>query len=206
MIASASCLSLIVNCLFVRTEIMKPNYWKLGTILLSAFILVGAVLVLFGGKLVGLYTTVLGGETEISGEVFLVTKGGSNVKIGLAEIKLQNRKTDEIFKTTTNADGRFTLKAPYGEYILTANGSRSYRLVKGDEILDPSPMSQPKKLEYTSSYLPDISMRELVIAVADSSKSLVSEFCTWQIDLDLKQAKSQVQLSNNNIWGFGLKE
>lgn len=185
---------------------MKLNYWKLGTILLSAIILVGAILILFGGRLVGLYTAVLGGETEISGEVFLITKGGSSVKIGLAEIKLQDRKTDEIFKTTTNADGRFTLKAPYGEYILTANGSRSYRLAKGDEILDPSPMPQPKKVEYNERYLKDISTRELVTAFADSSKNLVSEFCTWQIDLDLRQAKSQVHLSNNNIWGFGLKE
>ena len=115
---------------------MQPNYWKFGVILLSLFLLGGVLFFLinnsggerpFSSKLNSSQTQPLTTNTELNGEVFVVTQGSGNLKIGLAEIVVENQGTKQIFKATTNADGKFFIVVPSGSYLLNANSTRTYQ-------------------------------------------------------------------------------
>ncbi len=72
---------------------------------------------------------VIAGETEISGQVFVVTKGGENYKMGLVTVLFVKEKATggalPVGEVKTDADGKFTLKLPKGNYLVYALAQRT---------------------------------------------------------------------------------
>lgn len=208
---------------------MQPNYWKFGVILLSLIFLCGVLFFLKDnlGKERSVsnnsfQTEPSVGNTEINGEVFLVTQGSGNVKIGLAEIIIENQETKQTFKTTTNADGKFSIVVPSGSYLLNANSTRIYQLrLSGEsnkkEMLDKSSLdnslSEKYKLYYTAIVMKQISKTGEFSKSGNPSPELlarnfvqISEYYNWRLPIKLNQLKQSLQLSNNNLTDFGLKD
>ncbi len=210
---------------------MQTNYWKFGVILLS-LILLGGVLFFFinisgeeksfSGNLNSSQNQPLITNTELNGEVFVVTQGSGNVKIGLAEVNLENQATKQIFKTTTNADGKFSIVVPLGSYLLNSNATRTYQeKLSGDsdkELLDKSSISKSLGETYRLYNIAILKKRLKEIGKLatpgenPSSEVLsrnfvqISEFYNWKFPLNLNQSKQSLQLSNNNLTNFGIKE
>ena len=116
---------------------MRGNFWKFATIVLASFLLI--VLGVFIGNEFNENKSKNGEdiwsslpffkpkETQLEGEVFIVTKGGNNYKLGLVPIIITqvNKKGKKIIsQTKTNGDGKFTLTLPRGEYEVQAVSSR----------------------------------------------------------------------------------
>ncbi|HEY8560210.1 MAG TPA: hypothetical protein VIL74_07525 [Pyrinomonadaceae bacterium] len=66
---------------------------------------------------------VFAGETEVEGQMFIVTKGAGNYKLGLVTIFFF-RGSEPVASVKTDADGKFSIKIPRGEYIIQAASSR----------------------------------------------------------------------------------
>jgi hypothetical protein len=85
-------------------------------------------------------------ESEITGEIFVATKGGQSFKLGAVSVLLLKKSTangmregktqaktslsslpdpQTVATTTTNSDGKFTFKVPYGEYAVLARAQRN---------------------------------------------------------------------------------
>lgn len=115
---------------------MKRDVWKTATIILGAFLLI-AVGIFIGNQFNENKTTnenfwgnlpFFKSETQLDGEIFIVTKGRANIKFGLVLVTVTdiNDKCRKIIsETKTNSDGRFSLKLPYGAYEIQATASRN---------------------------------------------------------------------------------
>ncbi len=122
---------------------LKTNIWKIGTIALGAVVLAGFAMV--AASKLGISESISfsnlplfkPSEAQIEGEVFIVTKGGQNYKLGLVPITIRKlsdvkiatqerpvRQTEVLVETKTNADGKFFATLPYGQYEISASGSR----------------------------------------------------------------------------------
>ncbi len=115
---------------------MKGSFWKTATIILASFLLV-VFGVLLGnqfneskshkGKNFWDNLSFFKEETQLDGEVFIVTKGRVNFKLGLVLVTVTdiNDKCRKIIsETKINSDGKFSFKLPYGAYEIQAIASR----------------------------------------------------------------------------------
>ncbi len=210
---------------------MQPNYWKFGVILLLVFLLCGVLFffinndssekVTLPDKSKSVQTQPLVSNTELNGEIFVVTQGSGNVKIGLAEVVIENQQTKQSFKTTTNADGKFSVIVPSGSYLLSASSTRIYQVKLSEdankEMLAKSLMDKSLSEKYR---LYDIAILKKHLAkIEEFSKDgipsnevlarnfvQISEYCNWKFPINLNQSNQSLQLSNNNLTNFGLKE
>lgn len=79
-------------------------------------------------------------ESEISGEVFVATKGGQNIKLGALPIYVFKKSSvagyqevnqsvfkflsSAVKKVVSDSEGKFSVKLPRGEYYLAAEAER----------------------------------------------------------------------------------
>lgn len=79
-------------------------------------------------------------ETDISGEIFIATKGGQNFKLGAVPVYVFKKSSIDGYrevkssafnflssaadKTISDSDGRFSIKLPAGEYFLAVEAER----------------------------------------------------------------------------------
>ena len=76
-------------------------------------------------------------KTTLNGEVFVATQGGQSVKLGAVPVHIFREEkakplADTVFdhldkadfSTTTDADGKFSVKVPEGFYIVVAQADR----------------------------------------------------------------------------------
>jgi hypothetical protein len=112
---------------------MKMDFWKIGTIILASILLVGFGV--FLAKQFNLEQTnndVQKGffiqEGHLEGEIFIVTQGGQNFKLGLVPVMVssvdENGKKRIVRELKTNSDGKFNLTLPRGRYEISASSSR----------------------------------------------------------------------------------
>lgn len=189
---------------------MQPNYWKIGVILLSLIIFGGVLFLLLSGRSSPFQTQPSIANTELTGEMFVVTQGSGNVKIGLAEIVLENQATRQNYKTTTNADGKFSLIVPLGSYSLDASATRPYQMqLSGDldykERLDERSIDKSFARPYKAYHM-QIDTKIIQKSLLHEKFVQIEEFYSWKILLNLNQSKQSLQLSNNNLTNYGLKE
>ena len=118
---------------------MNANAWKFGTIIL-VIICVGILFfVLLKGDF-GIQTNLPSNEssktsnvdeleTQLEGEVFIVTRGRDNVKLGLNQVRfykihIPTNEIEKKFFAITNSDGKFSIKLPQGTYKILAESER----------------------------------------------------------------------------------
>ena len=56
----------------------------------------------------------------MTGDVFLATKGGQSRKLALVEVSFFPKNKDIKLTTTTDADGKFRISLPHGDYSVMA--------------------------------------------------------------------------------------
>ena len=69
-------------------------------------------------------TPLIAGETEIDGQIFVVTQGAGTYKLSLVSVFVQKQSGEPVATVKTDADGKFSLKLPRGEYAFKAYASR----------------------------------------------------------------------------------
>jgi hypothetical protein len=197
---------------------MQLNYWKFAAITLFLILLCGGLFFLLNNSSDERPLSGSQSNTELNGEVFLVTQGSGNLKIGLAEVIIENQETKQTFRTTTNADGKFSISVPSGSYLLNANSTRIYQMrLSGDsdkEILAKNVMDKSLAEKYSLYQIAILLQKQTRMLKLESGGASdyevksnfvqISEYYNWKFPISLSQSKQSLQLSNNNLTDFGL--